>query len=184
MELKEEFISTKNGKICDGVKRARKGVSKIKLHYKPFGRFVINRQLLMDENIVLIKYPQSHGPVSKFPRKVVSNNVKALILDIVDTGILNTELLKQIEADEDVQYLEKILNKAMIDKQLNYSRYVFTINDYVEQFNILKGSIEAGNDNLEIKNKLIDIIHLLSNPAIKKISQSDSKFLVECLGEM
>ena len=188
MELKEEFISTKKKTLCDGVKRPRKGESKIKLHYKPFGRFVINRQLLMDENTVLIKYPQSHGPVAQFKRKIVSNNVKSLLIDLVDTGEINIELLKQIESEEDVQYLEQLLKKAMIDKQIGYKKYIPDIDYYIEKFNMLKGSIEAGNDNVEVKQKLIDIIHLLSNPAINKISQEDAKFLieflVECLGEM
>lgn len=184
MELKQEFISTKKKTLCDGVKRPRKKESKKILNYKPLGRFIINRQLLNDEAIVLIKYPFSHGPVAGFSRKTVTEKMKALILDIIDTGELNIELLKKIEEEDDKIYFEKLLKKCMIDKQLNYKKYVYTLDDYIEDFNLIKASINAGNNNPELKTKLKSLIKLLSNPVINKISTEDASFLMECLEEI
>lgn len=185
MELSSPALQ-KNGKpIIDGIKRVRKSGSRIQRDYKPFGRFIINRKILDDQNIMLIKYPKSHGMVKGYLRHSVSEKIKQFILNLIDTaGELNTDLLKQIEDESDIQYLEKLLIKCQISKQLKYKRYVYTVEDYVEKFNVIKGSIASGNNNPKLKTQLRDIIELLSNPMINKISKEDAKFLNECLEEM
>lgn len=185
MELSSPALQ-KNGKkaIIDGIKRPRKSGSRIQRDYKPFGRFIINRKELFDNNVMLLKYEKSHGPIKDWHRHKVSDPIKRFVLNLIDTGELNTDLLKQIEEQDDIEYLEKLLNKCQISNQLKYKRYVFTVNDYVEKFNIIKGSIGAGNNNPKLKEQLRELIELLSNPVIKKINKEDANFLLECLVEM
>lgn len=183
MELSSPALQ-KNGKkaIIDGIKRPRKSGSRIQRDYKPFGRFIINRKELFDNNVMLLKYEKSHGPVKDWHRHKVSDNIKRFVLNLIDTGELNTDLLKQIEEQDDIEYLEKLLNKCQISNQLKYKRYVYTVNDYVEKFHIIKGSLTAGNNSLTAQ--LRELIELLSNPVIKKINKKDKEFLLECLVEM
>jgi hypothetical protein len=175
----------KNGKkpIIDGIKRVRKSGSRIQRDYKPFGRFIINRKELSN-NVMLLKYEKSHGPIKDWHRHKVSDPIKRFVLNLIDTAELNTDLLKQIEEQDDIEYLEKLLNKCQISNQLKYKRYVFTVNDYVEKFNLIKGSISSGNNNPKLKAQLRELIELLSNPVIKKINKEDANFLNECLVEM
>jgi hypothetical protein len=184
MELTSPALQKNNKKpIIDGIKRPRKK-SRIEQNYKPFGRFIINRKELFDNNVMLLKYEKSHGPVKGWHRHKVSDPIKQFVLNLIDTGELNTDLLKQIEDESDIEYLEKLLNKCQIYNQIGYKRYVYTVEDYVEKFNVIKGSIASGNNNPKLKTQLRDIIELLSNPIIKKFSKEDANFLLECLEEM
>lgn len=181
MELKEEYIKKP---LIDGIKRPRKKEGYKAVSYKPFGRFVINRQLLVDENVVLVKYPQSHAPVAQFRRRIVSPQLSSFLVDLVDTGQMNVELQKSIEDESELEYLEKLLKKSLIIDQLGYKRYVYSLMDYIEKFQMLHGSLIAGNNSPEVKSQFTDIVNLLSNKMVRKIKQEDAKFLLECVEEM
>lgn len=51
----------------------------------------------------------------------------------------------------------------------------------MNKFEILRGSLNAGNNNMEIKNELMDIIDLLSNKIYNKIPVEEVKDFKDCV---
>lgn len=154
-------------------KQIKKEKSYRETNYFSFGKFILNRGRLNNENILLVKYHKNNGPVSKIRRTKISDDFKNLINDLFDSEIINTELQKELnEKEQDL--FELLLKLAGLDIQLNYKRYVKSIDDYKKRFNILRGAIIAGNHNPEIIQELINIIDLLSNNTLKIISIEDS----------
>jgi len=192
MELQPEFIDNKKKSLCDGIKRIRKKETPFARNYRTFGRFSINVMLLTNENIVLIKYPKSQGNVLGFKRKLVSNELKDLLLDMCNNGILNTQLLKYVENTDEIEYLELLLKKCMLTTQIDYKRHINSIDDFVEKFTTLKQKIIITDDdaetslkiNTQLISKLKPLISLLSNPTINKISVEDAEFLNSCLEQL
>lgn len=161
------------------VKKKHK-ISYKEINYYTFGKFILNRKILNDENILLIKYPKSHGNVPKLRRTIISDTFKNLINDLLDTQQLNIQIQKNL-TDKEQDLLDLLLSLSLLKKQLNFSKQYKDINDYVIRFKILQGSISAGNDSDDIKNELIDIINILSNPIINKISIDNAIMLKDCL---
>ena len=76
---------------------------------------------------------------------------------------------------------EKLLTISNLVEVLNYKRYSKTVDDYLHRLTIIQGSINAGNTSNILKQEAIDIIKVLSNSIINKISPVDAEMLIECL---
>jgi hypothetical protein len=148
-------------------------------YYYSFGKYLLNRKKL-NENILLIKQIKSLGPVSKLKRTVISDDFKSLINDLLDTSKINIQTQKKIHQDE-IILLEHLLNISGLTEVLNYSRKEKDANDYLDRLILIQGTFEAGNDNDDIKNEAIEIIKLLSNPNINRISINDANMLINYL---
>ena len=68
-------------------------------------------------------------------------------------------------------------------EHLNYKKQTLNIDDYVHRYTILKGELMAGNQSIETKLEMIDIIKLLNNKSINKISDEDATYMIETLRE-
>ena len=172
--LEYENIKPKQHKKYKNKKQYRE------INYYSFGKFILQRKLLNDENILLIKYPVSFAPVPKIRRTKISDDFKAIINDLLDTQKINIQIQKELN-DKEQELFELLINLAGLKDVLNYNRVYKDVKYYVDKFEVLRGSIIAGNDNDEIINELIDIIDLLSNKSIGKISLSDAIMLKESL---
>lgn len=162
--------------------RGQNKTSYLKKNYIPFGRLILNKKFL-NENKLLVKHPNTHAPVPKIRQTKISDNLKAYLLELIDTGKINFELQKELQNDEQ-KILETLFYVSKIGDHIGGFRYVSKeLNDYIHRFNILKGSLLAGNSNDEIKNEMVNIIHLLNNPVINKINDEDKQFLIEILKE-
>ena len=162
-----------------------KGIKKLKQksfieeRYIQFGKFIINH-FKLDENILLIKYPTSLAPVAKIKRTVISDDFKRLLIDLLDTNVINIDLQKKLN-DAEITIFELLLRMAGLKQHLNYKKQTRGIDDYVHRFNILRGELVAGNDSRLLKDELTDIIQLLSNKAINKISDDVATELIDIL---
>ena len=162
-----------------------KGIKKLKQksfieeRYIQFGKFIINH-FKLDENILLIKYPTSLAPVAKIKRTVISDDFKRLLIDLLDTNVINIDLQKKLN-DAEVTIFELLLRMAGLKQHLNYKKQTRGIDDYVHRFNILRGELVAGNDSRLLKDELTSIIQLLSNKAINKISDDVATELIDIL---
>lgn len=150
-------------------------------NYVQFGsRTQINIRKLED-NIILIKYIKNLGPLKKFPaQKNISNELKIMLQDLIVTGKINVDTQKKL-SQSDVKLFEKILVLCKLTTHLQYKPYVPTIDDHIERFNLLRSSLVAGNQSEEIKQELIQLIKLLSNPFVSKISVQDAQEFIELL---
>lgn len=182
MELSEEIRNMSCYKT--GFKRPRKKPSYKCLYYKPFGRFMINMKYL-DENKILIKYPQSHAPVKNYPQTKKSFELCDVIRNMIkNKGQINKELFNKLKTD-DVKYLEDLLKISKLDLELNYQEEMYeSVYDYKERFNLLMNNIQNGDINTEIINELTNLIEVLSTNKVNKISNEDKEILLEVLNTM
>jgi hypothetical protein len=148
-------------------------------YYVSFGKYIINTKQL-NNNILLIKSIKSLGAVNKLRRTPITDEFKNLIIDLLDTGKLNIQTQKKLTQTE-IVLLEHLLNISGLTEVLNYSRREKDTNDYLDRLILIQGTLEAGNDNTDIKKEAIDIIKLLSNPNINKISIIDAEMLINSL---
>ena len=135
----------------------------------------------LDNNIILIKYIKNLGPLKNFPaQKNISNELKLILQDLIETGKINVDAQKKL-SQSDIKLIEKVLSLCKLTTHLQYKRYVPTIDDHIERFELLRSSLVAGNQSDEIKQELIELIKLLSNPFVSKISVQDAQEFIELL---
>lgn len=151
----------------------------IKKYYVPFGKYIINTKQLND-NVLLIKSIKSLGAVNRLRRTPISDDFKNLIIDLLHTGKINIQLQKELKIKE-IELFELLLNISGLTNILNYSRVEKDVNDYLNRLILIQGSFKAGNDSDIMKQEAIDIIKILSNPIINKISQSNAEMLITSL---
>ena len=162
--------------IKNGLKTEK--LTLIERRYSSFGKYIINHYQL-NNNKIIIKC-KTLSPVPQLKQTVVSDDLKRLLIDLLDTSELNIDLQKKIEIKE-VELLELLLKLSGLQSKLQYKRYKCSIDDYVNRFEVLRGGLLAGNESPELKTELIDIIKLLNNKNINKISDEDAKDLIAIL---
>lgn len=145
--------------------------SKLKIEqnkYKEFGKFMMNMELL-EQNILLVKY-KSYAPVPTLRRTQISDELKNLIHYLFDTGEIDYQSGQKLMESEKI-VLDKLITKSGLNLQLKYksSKLDDDIDAIIEEFEILKGEIIAGNDNPKIKADIKDILNKLVR--LKKITK-------------
>jgi hypothetical protein len=130
--------------------------------YQEFGKFIIQKKKLLYDNTLLLKYKNSRGPVPNLKRQKIEEPLKILLLNILDTGTINYELVKDC-SDDDRKLFEQILRRADLVTVLDYKKAkgLTSDNEVVEKWEILKGELLAGNTNQEIRNELKDVTKIL-----------------------
>ena len=68
---------------------------KSQAHYKSFGKFIINMELLHAGQL-LVKYANSYAPVYKVKRCSISKYFRDFMLDLLNTSVINIDLFKKI----------------------------------------------------------------------------------------
>jgi hypothetical protein len=120
--------------------------------------------MLLDDNILLIKYKKSYAPVPSLRRTIISDELKDMIIYLFDTGEIDYQSGQKLSKSEK-DIFDLLIIKAGLKTQLKYNKEKMkdTAEDIIEEFNILKGQIIAGNDNPEIKDKIKDVLSKLVN---------------------
>lgn len=151
---------------------------KNKAHYKTFGKFIINCDLLVHNNILLVKYSGSYAPVPSLKRTTIGNELQKAILELLDSSKINYDLLKDCN-HHDRQVFERLIKRAGLDKQLEYDKNLCKMNEtgLKLRFEVLRGEILASNNNQEIVDELVYVIKELMELSV--ISPTDGKDLVE-----
>ena len=140
-------------------------------------KFMIHKGML-EKNILLIKYTKTYAPLPWLKRTTITNYFKELFFDIIDTGTINYDLLKKSNYNER-DIFDKIMNKCFLYESLKYDKRKlnFSNEELVEQYNIIKGEIIAGNNNkillIELKNIMSQLVK------INKITQNDMDEIME-----
>ena len=147
--------------------------------YIRFGKFDLNHYKL-NQNVLLIKYPKSRGPVSTIRATKISDDFKSLILDLLDTQKINKALQKKLDKNE-MDLFENLIRKSGLEEQLDYERSKMDVDDYVHKFEILRGELVAGQNSRIMKDELIEVIKILNNKEYNKISDEDANELIEIL---
>ena len=159
-------------KITDGLKL------KTDYSYREFGKFIIQYKFLLD-NILLVKY-KSYAPIQTIKRQDISDDLKDIIINIFDTGEINYQLGKTlIQSEKDL--LTSLITKSGLKEQLKFNKFnlLEDIKDIVNDVNVLKGIIIAGNDNPDIITKIKVVLDKLV--LYKRITKKDALEIINDL---
>ena len=132
-------------------------------NYKEIGKFVINLKFLYD-NTLLLKYKKSYAPVNGIRRTKVSDDFFDVILYLLDTEKIDYEKLRELTDSENNLFKSLMIKSGLFDSlKYNYNNTREKISDIIEQYEIVKGEIEADNDNLELLIKAKKVLKKLKN---------------------
>ena len=98
-------------------------------------------------------------------------------MNLLDTQAINYELVKDCD-DTDRKKFEDLIKRADLLRVLNYDKMkaLKTDADIITRYDCLKGELLAGNDNLDIRKELKDVVKLLCEKG--KISKEDGRELM------
>jgi hypothetical protein len=114
--------------------------------YKQLGRYLINRDKLLDDIVMLKRVGGSHVP--DYPSQKVSVPIAAALSSILNQSAPNCDDM----SSKDIQELQKILKLCRYEGSIVLKVKGKGIekseeDKEMDRFEILKGEIEAGNDN-------------------------------------
>jgi hypothetical protein len=125
--------------------------------YIPFGRYVINKQKLADD-ILMIKTPRG-AVIPEMPSHKISSKLSQLFKTVAGGGIPEYDDIDSLK-DEDKDHFVKVLKRCHID---HVSLPKGRIEPDTDRFDVLKGELLAGQNNpqviKEFKVMLLKYIH-------------------------
>jgi hypothetical protein len=140
------------------------GGVKASQRFVPLGRYVINTHRLNDD-IVAIKRPRG-GCLKDFPSTRISRRLGCVIRNIVGGGVPTFNDLDELD-DTERAYLYKLAKESNILERLSIpAPKKSEVDKELNDFEIMKGQIIAGNDNKELIKKFKMLILKLSNKNI------------------
>ena len=146
-------------------------------HYKIFGKFMVNMNLLSD-GILLVKYTKSYAPVPPLKRTVISKQFTIFLTDLLNNNEINYHMLIAC-TQKDKAIFDNLVIRAGVNRQLDYNKDNVTKENESElkiKFQILQGEMIAGNNSEEIIHELKYVISELVQ--LKVISLKDSEELI------
>lgn len=147
-------------------------------HYKEFGKYAINLKMLYN-NILSVRYKKSYAP-TKIKKTEISDDLVEVILYILDTAKIDYEKVKELNSKENDLFKDLMMNSGLYDKlKYNYNNTRENISDIIEEYEILKGQIEAENNNPELIKRVKLVLKKLSNYG--KISDEEYREIVDDL---
>lgn len=140
-------------------------------NYKEFGKFILNVKLLYS-NVLYVKYP-TNAPVKFIKKTTISDTLKEIIVNLFETSEINYQLCYKL-SEVEKHLFDQLIVRAGLNMQLNYKREKMNedIKDIINEFNILKGEIIAGNNNPTIIQQIKVVLNKLVS--CQKITQEES----------
>jgi hypothetical protein len=141
--------------------------------YYPFGRFLINVALLK-KNTLRVIYGKSYINVSGIKTTLISNEVKYILLDLVNYKKMNQSDYNNLNADDKL-LLNNVLRKSKVAEILNLE-LKDPLDEKIKRWEMISASLLAGNNNPTLIGEAKDILKvLLEND---RISQPKFKSLM------
>lgn len=140
--------------------KVAKGVVE-KIRFKQFGRYILDMDKLND-GILCIK-TQAEKPISRLPIKRVGKNVVALMKKIVGGDLPAYDDL-DVLSNEERKMMNMVAKESRIDDRIKIpSPNKSEEQKEMDDFEILRGSIIAGNDNKDLVRKFKLMLVKFSN---------------------
>jgi hypothetical protein len=143
-----------------------------------FGDKVIDLRKLYLKNILSLSTPTGlkiHG-IKNTP---VSDGFVKVIFDIYNGKDLLSKDLGGLSSNEKV-YLDTVLSASGLHRKHNTGGKAQSIDKIKNDYEIVIGEIQSGNNGSEIKKKLYSILHTLSNLGSISKSQADRQYRDIC----
>jgi hypothetical protein len=119
------------------------------------------------------------SPFTKIKTMKISDDLQSLLIDIVETegkNEINENTLGRLN-DKERELFKLLLNVSGLTKDLKYRHKPRTIQQVVQRFQLLQGSIDAGNDSQIVINEALDLIKILVMAG--KIEASDADDIIK-----
>lgn len=137
-----------------------------------FGRYKINADSLDEKNLLVTYHNSSKNRVKYFPQKIVSDDFKELIYYVSSKNKYNDKLFNLLDDSERLLFknlfiksgLSKMLNVKIFDNETKQAKKDYE--DLKEQYYIIDGQINAGNDNPLLIKQLNDITKQLKKQIV------------------
>jgi hypothetical protein len=154
---------------------------KVQPRFIPFGRYIMNKRQL-DNNIVSIRTP-SGSNVPLFGSHRVSSGMGIVLRKMTGGGNPTFDELNSL-TEEERNYLNKIARVSKIDEKFNIPAPNKKEDEKdVNQFEIMRGEIMAGNDSSELVKKFkILIMKLAKNGLLPQREAKDLLYELVHLG--
>ena len=147
---------------------------KVQPRFVPFGRYIINKRQL-DKNIVSIKTP-SGSNVPTYRSHRVSTGMGIVLRKMTGGGNPSFDELNSLD-EEERNYLSRIATASNIEDKFNIPTPNKNEDDKdINQFEIMRGQIMAGNDSTELVKKFKILIMKLSKKGL--LPQREAKDLL------
>ena len=132
------------------------------VQYKNFGKFVINYDKLIFNQILLMRYKSSHGPIDGYKNKMKISILLADVLAGITDNIVHYDLIEKLKYNE-LLIMEEIIRRSNMISELDYKRpkHDILINQIKQRLTVLQGSFSAGNENILINKECLDMISIL-----------------------
>lgn len=147
----------------------------------PFGKYFINARKL-GEDIITIKRPSGQG-INEYPSRRVSKEMGEVMRKIVGGGQPEFSQLEKLSDDEKI-YLKNLVKKSDIGDRLTLITPNKDDDDKdIHAFEVMKGEILSGNDNVDLVKKFkILILKLLRKELLPRNQGKDLLLDLATLG--
>ena len=121
--------------------------------YTHFGKYVIHMPHLLDKNVFNLKYP-SLGSIPSIKPLTIGDEYKEFVLDVLDNGKINERVLRKLPEHE-IHHFEKVVAGAGLTDLFKLKRgNTDTERKDLDRFNLLRGEIDCGNNNIGLIKEL------------------------------
>ncbi len=105
---------------------------------------------------------------------MISEEMSALLMNLIDTSEINFELGKQL-SDYEKDILDQIMKISGLGKQLGFTKSKLEPSrpDLKMRYNVLVGEFEAGNNSPEVIKELMEIMNTLVRQNVIDPDQKD-----------
>lgn len=132
--------------------------------FVPFGRYVINKNRL-ENDIIAVKRPAG-SVIGDLPSKRVSRKLGGVIRSIVGGKIPSFDEINKLDKDEQ-EYLHQLASKSHLLDRLNIPTPNKDADEKdINQFEIMRGQIVAGNDSVDLINKFKKLVVKMSDKGL------------------
>lgn len=158
---------------------------KLKKNYVKFGKLQIHEINLHSSNKLMVCYlTGSPLMVKDLKTQIISDDLASIIIGIIDTLPKNEISSNKVNrlSEKERNIFNRLISLSGLAKDIKYKQKPVTIQDMIERFEIVQGSIIAGNDSRETINEAITLIKQLS--MADKIKPEDASLLLEELNNI
>jgi len=137
--------------------------------YCHFGRLVLLLNKLYYQNILSVK-DKNNVNVQGIPNRKVSDAFVNILMKICSDNDVSSSDIEKLDEDELILY-SVLIAKAKLSKDFTID-IKKSISVLKKKLELIEGEIQAGNNNLELKKQLYDVVFKLSNIGVISISSA------------
>lgn len=174
------LVRQRNGKILGKVGR---GIEENAYgRYRQIGRYILHMPSLR-KSYINIKYP-SKIIVPSIPQKYVSHAFVDMVMKLLDEGVLDKTLFNAL-SEEEQNYFRMVANKCEFESLVGMniaSNLSAKEKEENERFEMLRGTIVAGNNSPEVLNEMkMYILKFINEKRMPKQQGHDLLYEIACL---